>query len=81
MTNISRRVWRGGYLILSLAARFRTPLLVPLVVGVLTGAVCYVGGREIASVGCGVAGFVGSLATGAANRFRRLLPFVVGDES
>jgi hypothetical protein len=41
-------------------------------VGVLVGVVCYVGGREIASLGCGLAGFMGSLATDAVDRVRRM---------
>jgi hypothetical protein len=60
---------------------FRKPLVVAAGIGVLTGIVCYGGGREIASVGCGLAGFVGSLVVGTMNRLRRVLPFLASDES
>jgi hypothetical protein len=46
-------------------------------VGVLMGAVCYLGGREVASMGCGLAGFMGSLAMDAVDRFRRMYSSVV----
>jgi hypothetical protein len=80
---IARRA-RGGWMLVAalaaLAKRFRTQLLVALGIGVLVGAVCYFAGREVASLGCGLAGFAGSLASGAVNRLRRILPFVVGSE-
>jgi hypothetical protein len=50
-------------------------------VGALVGVAFYLGGREVASVGCGLAGFVASLATGAVNRLRRMLPFLVATDS
>jgi hypothetical protein len=81
---VSRKVRAGWMLAIALAAlakRFRKQLLVALGVGVLVGVVFYLGGREIASVGCGLAGFAGSLATGAVNRLRRMLPFLVASGS
>jgi hypothetical protein len=73
---------RRGWMLMSalavLAKRFRTQLVVAVGVGVLVGVVCYFAGREIASLGCGLAVFVGSLATGVTNRLRRMLPFLIG---
>jgi hypothetical protein len=65
----------------SLARRFRTQLLVALAVGVLVGVVCYVAGRQVASVVCGLAAFVGSLAAGVVSRLRKLLPLPVAGAS
>ena len=73
-----RRGWMLMITIAALAKRFRKQLVVAVGVGVLVGIVCYFAGREIASVGCGLAGFLGSLATGAVNRLRRMLPFLIG---
>jgi hypothetical protein len=73
---------RSGWMLLTtlaaLAKRFRKQLVVAVSVGVLVGVVCYFAGREIASIGCGMAGFLGSLTTGAVNRLRRMLPFLIG---
>jgi hypothetical protein len=75
---------RGGWMLMAalaaLARRFRTQLLVAAGIGVLVGAVCYFAGREVASVGCGLAGFVGSLASRAMNRVRQILPFVAASD-
>jgi hypothetical protein len=74
----------GGMLmttLASLAKRFRTQLLVALAVGVLVGVVCYLAGREVASVVCGVAGFIGSLAAEVVSRLRKLLPRLAGGDS
>jgi hypothetical protein len=80
---IARRA-RGGWMLMAalaaLAKRFRWQLLVALGIGVLVGAVCYFAGREVASLGCGLAGFVGSLASDAMTRLRRMLPWPVGSE-
>jgi hypothetical protein len=80
---VARRA-RGGWMLMmalaALAKRFRTHLLVALGIGVLVGAVCYFAGREVASLGCGLAGFVGSLASGAVNRLRRMLPWLADSE-
>jgi hypothetical protein len=65
----------------SLAKRFRTQLLVALAVGVLVGVVCYLAGREVASVVCGLAAFVGSLAAEVVSRLRKLLPLLVASDS
>src|SRR5262245_45363430 len=73
-----RRGWMLMTTIGALAKRFRTQLLLAVGVGVLVGVVCYFAGREIASIGCGLAGFLGSLATEVTNRLRRMLPFLIG---
>jgi len=78
---IVRSIRKGWMLMTTLAAlanRFRKQVLLAVGVGVLVGVVCYFAGREIASIGCGLAGFVGSLATGVVNRLRRMLPFLIG---
>jgi hypothetical protein len=77
----ARSSWLLALALAALARRFRKQLLVALVVGALVGAAFYLGGREIASVGCGLAGSVGSLAAGAVNRLRRVLPFLVASGS
>jgi hypothetical protein len=72
------RCTRSGWMLASalaaLGRRYRKQLAVAIGVGVLVGVVCYVGGREIASIGCGLAGFVGSLTSDTLKRLRRLLP-------
>jgi hypothetical protein len=73
-----RRGWMLMNALAVLAKRFRKQLVVAVGVGVLVGVVCYFAGREIASIGCGMAGFVGSLATGSVNRLQRMLPFLIG---
>ena len=73
-----RKGWMLMTVLAALAKRFRRQLLLAVGVGVLVGVVCYFAGREIASIGCGLAGFLGSLATGATNRLRRMLPFLLG---
>jgi hypothetical protein len=77
---IARRA-RGGWMLVAalaaLAKQFRTQLLVAVGIGVLVCAVCYFAGREVASLGCGLAGFVGSLASGAVSRLRRMLRPVI----
>jgi hypothetical protein len=81
---VSRKARTGWMLAVALAAlarRFRKQVLVALGVGVLVGVVFYLGGREVASVGCGLAGFVASLATNAVNRLRRMLPLLVASRS
>ena len=73
---------RKGWMLMNalavLAKRFHKQLVVAVGVGVLVGVVCYFAGREIASIGCGLAGFLGSLASGVVNRLRRMLPFLIG---
>jgi hypothetical protein len=81
---IARRARGGWMLVMALAAlakRFRTQLLVAAGIGVLVGAVCYFAGREVASVGCGLTGFVGSLASGSVSRLRQILPWMAGGDS
>jgi len=79
------RCARTGWMLMttlaSLAKRFRTQLLVALAVGVLVGVVCYVAGREVASVVCGLAAFAGSLAAEVVSRLRELLPLLVASDS
>jgi hypothetical protein len=80
---IARRARGGWMLMMALAAlvkRFRAQLLVAAGVGVLVGAVCYFAGREVASLGCGLAGFVGSLASGVVSRVQRMLPWLAGSD-
>jgi CRISPR-associated endonuclease/helicase Cas3 len=69
----AKMCWMWTVALAALAKRFRLQLGVAVGVGVLVGAVCYLGGREIASVGCGLAGFVGSLASDTVSRLRRRL--------
>jgi hypothetical protein len=73
----AKMCWMWTIALAALAKRFRLQLLVAVGIGVLVGAVCYMGGREIASFGCGLAGFVGSLATDAVDRVRRMYSSVV----
>jgi len=61
----------------AVAKQFRKQLLVALLVGALLGVACYLGGREIASLGCALAGFAGSLVTIAVSRLRKMLPSLV----
>jgi hypothetical protein len=77
----ARTGWMLAIALAALARRFRKQVLVALSVGLLVGVVFYLGGREVASVGCGLAGFAGSLATGAVNRLRRMLSFLVASGS
>jgi hypothetical protein len=77
----ARTGWMLAIALAALAKRFRKQVLVALGVGVLVGVVFYLGGREVASIGCGLAGFAASLATGAVNRLRRTLPFLVAGGS
>jgi hypothetical protein len=76
---------RKGWMLLSvlstLAKRFRWQLAIATGIGVVVGVVCYLGGREVASAVCAFAGFVGSLASDAAAKVRRWLPFAVASDS
>jgi hypothetical protein len=79
------RTTRKGWMLLSalttLASRFRWQIVIATGIGVLVGVVCYLGGREIASAVCGFAGFVGSLASDAVAKVRRLLRFPLASDS
>ena len=79
------RCARTGWMLMStlasLAKRFRAQLLVALAVGVLVGVVCYLAGREVASVVCALAAFVSSLAAEVVSRLRKLLPLLAGGDS
>jgi hypothetical protein len=81
VSNKARPGWMLAVALAALANRFRKQFLVALAVGVLVGVAFYVGGREIASVGCGLAGFLVSVPSGAVNRLRRVLPFMVASGS
>jgi hypothetical protein len=73
----AKTCWMWTVALTALAKRFRLQLGVAAGVGVLAGVVCYMGGREIASLGCGLAGFMGSLATDAVDRVRRMYSSVL----
>jgi hypothetical protein len=73
----AKTCWMWTVALAALAKRFRLQLGVAVGVGVLLGVVCYLGGREIASMGCGLAGFAGSLATDTVHRVRRLYSSLV----
>jgi hypothetical protein len=77
----ARVCWLLALALAALARRFRKQLLVAVLVGVLVGVAFYLGGREVASLGCAAAGFAGSLATGAVNRLRRMLRLSPGGAS
>jgi hypothetical protein len=74
---VVRRAKTGWMLATALAAiakRYYKQLALAIGVGILVGIACYAGGREIAAISCGLAGFVGSLASDAWSRLRRRLP-------
>jgi hypothetical protein len=73
----AKTCWMWTVALAALAKRLRLQLGVAVGVGMLVGAVCYLGGREIASLGCGLAGFLGSLATDAVDRVRRMYSSVL----
>jgi hypothetical protein len=73
----ARAGWLLGLALAALARRFRKQLLAALLVGVLVGVAFYLGGREVASVGCGLAGFVASLVANAVSRLKKVLPSLV----
>jgi hypothetical protein len=77
----ARSGWMLTLALAALARRFRTHLIVALGIGLLVGGVCYLGGREIASVGCGLAGFAASLASRAWSRLRQHLPQLMASEA
>jgi hypothetical protein len=72
ITQRAKTCWMWTVALAALAKQFRVQLLVAVGIGVLVGVVCYLGGREIASLGCGLAGFLGSLATNAVDRVGRM---------
>jgi hypothetical protein len=69
----AKMCWMWTVALAALAKRFRVQLLVATGIGVLVGVACYLGGREVASVGCGLAGFIGSLTSDLLSRLRRRL--------
>jgi hypothetical protein len=66
----ARVSWLQAVILVSLAKRFRKELLVAIGVGLVVGVTCYVGGRELAAVVSGLAGFAGSLTASVLNRLR-----------
>jgi hypothetical protein len=72
MTALARQAWLGLVAGVTLARRFRKPLLIALAAGTLVGVGCYCAGPVTSSVLNGVAGFVGSLAATTWARLRRL---------
>jgi hypothetical protein len=77
----ARSGWMLAVALAALARRFRTHLIVAVGIGLLVGGVCYLGGREVASFGCGLAGFVASLASRAWSRLRQHLPQLMASEA
>jgi len=61
--------------------RFWKPLVIALSAGVVVGVGSYWAGPLVASVGSGMAGFMGSLAASALSKLRRMLPFLAVSES
>jgi hypothetical protein len=81
---VSKKPRTGWMLALALAAltkrfcgQLLVAILVAILVGVLVGVAFYVSGREIASVGCGLAGFAGSLLASAVSRLKKTLPLLM----
>jgi len=64
----ARRGWMLATVLAALAKQYRVHLATSLAVGAVIGLACWLGGREVASVGCGLSGFAGSLATRAVQR-------------
>jgi hypothetical protein len=73
LTTFARRVWLAGFVVRSLAKRFRRPLLVALASGLVIGLGCYLAGPAVASTVSGLAGFAGTLAASLGGRLRRVL--------
>jgi hypothetical protein len=73
LTTFARRVWLAGFVLRSLARRFRRPLLVALASGLLIGLGCYLAGPTVASTVSGLAGFAGTLIANLLGRLRRVL--------
>jgi hypothetical protein len=73
MSALARHMWLAGFVVWSLARRFRKPLLVALACGLVSGLGCYLAGPAVASIVSGLAGFAGSLAASALDRLRRIL--------
>ena len=64
----ARRGWMLATVLATLAKQYRVHLAASLAVGAVIGLACWLGGREVASVGCGLSGFAGSLATRGMQR-------------
>ena len=64
----ARQGWMLATVLAALAKQYRFHLAASLAVGAVIGLACWLGGREVASVGCGLSGFAGSLATRAVHR-------------
>jgi hypothetical protein len=73
MSAFARRVWLSGFVTAGLLRRFRRPIMVAAVSGLLLGIGCYLAGPTVASTVSGVAGFAASLTAGTLGRLRRIL--------
>jgi hypothetical protein len=78
---VGKGLWMRTLLALTLARRMRKALLVAMAAGITVGLGCYLSGPVVSSLVSGVAGFVGSLATGTTNRLRRVLAFLVPSDT
>ncbi|MBX9680367.1 MAG: hypothetical protein K2X38_16535 [Gemmataceae bacterium] len=69
IVKMARRGWMLATVLAAMAKQYRLQLATSLAVGAVIGLACWLlGGREIASVGCGLSGFAGSLATRGMQR-------------
>jgi predicted small secreted protein len=59
----ARRGWMLASVLTAMARQYRFHLATSLAIGCVIGLACWLGGREVASVGCGLSGFAGTLAT------------------
>jgi hypothetical protein len=74
-------LWLRTLLALTLARRMRQAPLIALAAGVTVGLGCYRSGPVVSSLVSGVAGFVGSLATGTMSRLRQVFPFLAPSDT
>jgi hypothetical protein len=73
MSAFSRRLWLSGLVAAGLLRRFRRPILVATVSGLVIGFGCYLAGPAVASTVSGLAGFSASLAAGTLARLQQVL--------
>jgi hypothetical protein len=59
----ARSGWMLATVLAAMAKAYRFQLATSLAIGCVIGLACWLGGREVASVGCGLSGFAGTLAT------------------
>ncbi|MFO0867048.1 MAG: hypothetical protein U0744_20805 [Gemmataceae bacterium] len=70
-SNVAKTARKGRMLacvLAALAKQHRFQIATSLAIGCVIGLACWLGGREAASVGCGLSGFAGTLATRAVQR-------------